>query len=122
MLPTLERSLKEDKVPSLNTPKNANDFVYVEDVAAAFELALSAEFDSGIYNLGTGSSTSVVDFCKTLEIIVKENHQLTTRLIENTQNSNQEVNFFASTAKTKKAFGWTAKTSLVDGLSRSLEG
>ncbi len=122
LLPTLERSLKEDKVPSLNTPKNANDFVYVEDVAAAFELALSAEFDSGIYNLGTGSSTSVVDFCKTLEIIVKENHQLTTRLIENTQNSNQEVNFFASTAKTKKAFGWTAKTSLVDGLSRSLEG
>ena len=120
LLPTLERSLKEDKVPSLNTPKNANDFVYVEDVAAAFELALSAEFDSGIYNLGTGSSTSVVDFCKTLEIIVKENLNLQRDLSKILKTQIKKL-IFASTAKTK-AFGWTAKTSLVDGLSRSLEG
>ncbi len=121
LLPTLEKSLKEGKVPSLNTPKNANDFIYVEDVAAAFELALNSEFESGIYNLGTGSSTSVIDFCKTLEIIMKDSHELTMRLIENTQNSNQEIDFTASIEKTKKVFGWTAKTSLVDGLSRSLE-
>jgi dTDP-6-deoxy-L-talose 4-dehydrogenase (NAD+) len=121
LLPTLERSLREDKVPSLNTPKNANDFIYVEDVATAFGLALSAEFESGVYNLGTGLSTSVINFCKTLEIIIKDNHQLTTKLIENTQNSNQEVNFSASISKTKETFGWTAETSLVNGLSRSLK-
>lgn len=121
LLPTLARSLREDRVPSLNTPKNANDFIYVEDVAAAFELALSAEFESGVYNLGTGSSTSVIDFCKSLEITMKDNHKLTMKLIENTQNSNQDVNFYASIAKTKETFGWIAETSLIDGLKKSLE-
>ena len=121
LLPTLVKSLQEDRIPNLNTPKNANDFIHVKDVATAFELALSADFESGVYNLGTGSSTSVIDFYKTLEMIMKDNHQLTTKLIENTQNSNEEVNFYASVAKTKEAFGWIAETSLIDGLSRSLE-
>jgi nucleoside-diphosphate-sugar epimerase len=121
LLPTLVRSMQEDKIPSLNTPKNANDFIYVGDVVAAFELALSADFESGVYNLGSGSSTSVIDFCKTLELIMKDNHQLTTKLIENTHDSNEEVNFYASVAKTKEVFGWKAETSLVDGLSSSLE-
>lgn len=121
LFPTLYRSLTENKVPSLNTPKNANDFIYVEDVAAAFEIALHSEFDSGIYNLGTGSSTSVTDFCKTLEIIMNDNYLLTSSLIEKTKNSNQEINFYASITKTKETFGWVAKTSLIDGLSKSLK-
>lgn len=121
LLPTLVRSLQEDRIPNLNTPKNANDFIHVNDVATAFELALSTDFESGVYNLGTGSSTSVIDFCKTLEIIMKDDYQLTMKLLENTQNSNEEVNFYASVAKTKEAFGWIAETSLIDGLSRSLE-
>ncbi|MEL0238227.1 MAG: NAD(P)-dependent oxidoreductase [Gammaproteobacteria bacterium] len=121
LLPTLYRSLIENKVPSLNTPKNANDFIYVEDVAEAFEIALHSEFDSGVYNLGTGSSTSVTDFCKTLEIIMNDNHLLTSSLIEHTKNTNQEINFYASVTKTKETFGWVAKTSLIDGLSESLK-
>lgn len=121
LLPTLVRSLQEDRIPNLNTPKNANDFIHVKDVAAAFKLALSTDFESGVYNLGTGSSISVIDFCKTLEIILKDSQQLTKKLIENTQNSNEEVNFYASVSKTKEVFGWIAETSLIDGLSISLE-
>ena len=52
---------------------------------------------------------------------MKDNHQLTMKLIENTQNSNEEVSFYSSVAKTKEAFGWKAETSLIEGLSRSLE-
>jgi nucleoside-diphosphate-sugar epimerase len=121
LLPTLVRSLQEGKTPNLNTPKNANDFIHVNDVASAFEVALSTDFESGIYNLGTGLSTSVIDFYKTLEIIMKDDDQLTMKLIENTQDSNEDVNFYASIAKTKAAFDWVAETPLLEGLSSSLE-
>ena len=122
VVPVMLNKIEANEAPLINGDgSQAYDFIYVEDVANAFELALNAEFESGVYNLGSGSSTSVIDFCKTLEVVMKNSHQLTTKLIHNTQNSNQEVNFFASIAKTKETFGWIAKTSLVDGLSRSLK-
>ena len=113
LFPTLYRSLTENKVPSLNTPKNANDFIYVEDVAAAFEIALHSEFDSGIYNLGTGSSTSVTDFCKTLEIIMNDNYLLTSSLIEKTKNYKSRNKFLCVYYQNKGNF-WMGGKNIFD--------
>ena len=108
-------------MPELNTPKNANDFIHVDDVALAFEMALTRAFNSGIYNLGSGKSVSVTEFCQSLEMLIKNDDSLTKELVNKTSDSVEEVNFFASISKTKKTFGWIAKTPLINGLRRSLE-
>ena len=121
LLPTLFKFLGDNIVPQLNTPKNANDFVHVDDVALAFEMAITQEFDSGIYNLGRGESVSVIEFCQSLEMLISNEDTLTNKLIKNTSNSVEQVNFFASTSKIKKTFGWVAKTPLLDGLEKSIK-
>ncbi len=121
LLPILYKFLKKNTVPELNTPKNANDFIHVDDVALAFEMALTRDFNSGIYNLGSGKSVSVTEFCQSLEMLIKNDDSLTKELVNKTSDSVEEVNFFASISKTKKTFGWIAKTPLINGLRRSLE-
>lgn len=120
LFPTLCKVFEENSVPNLNTPKNANDFIHVNDVARAFELATSQEFSSGIYNLGRGKSVSVVEFCKALEMLIKKDDSLTKMLINNTSDSIEEINFYASTVKAEETFGWVAETSLESGLKESL--
>ncbi|GAH72058.1 unnamed protein product, partial [marine sediment metagenome] len=40
LVPTLVRTLKDGKIPDIRSPLNKNDFVYIEDVAEAFRLAV----------------------------------------------------------------------------------
>ena len=64
LVPSILNSLQEGKLPQLRTPLNANDFVYVDDVAEAFSKAVSRDIPSGIYHLGSGVSTPVLEVCR----------------------------------------------------------
>lgn len=121
LLPTLVDYLKNKEVPKLNTPKNSNDFIYVDDVAKAFELALKKDFKSGIFNLGSGQSTSVIEFSTIVENELSNQNNLTKILTEQTKGSIKDTDFFASTSLTKKTFGWRSKISLLDGIKKTIE-
>ena len=121
LLPTLVDYLKNKEVPKLNTPKNSNDFIYVDDVAKAFELALKKDFKSGIFNLGSGQSTSVIEFSTIVENELSNQNNLTKILTEQTKDSIKDTDFFASTSLTKKTFGWRSKISLLDGIKKTIE-
>lgn len=121
LLPTLIEYFRNKEVPKLNTPKNSNDFIYVDDVAKAFKLALEKDFRSGIFNLGSGQSTSVIEFSTILENEINNQNILTKKLIEQTKDSIKDIDFFASTFLTEQTFGWKPKISLVDGIKRTIE-
>lgn len=118
LIPTVFRALKDRTLPDLRTPKNSNDFVYVDDVARAFALAVEQEFPSGIYNLGSGVATSVEDICGIAEKMVTGHQGLTDKLRFKTKQTTQVSNFWADCTRSKKYLGWHATTSLVDGMHR----
>ena len=60
LIPTILTKLKNCQLPDLQTPKNANDFVFIDDVVYAFIKATSLKNKSRVYNLGAGVSTSVI--------------------------------------------------------------
>ena len=64
--------------------------------------------------------SSIVEFCKALEMLIKKDDSLTKMLINKTSDSIEEINFYASTLKTEETFGWIAETSLESGLKESL--
>ena len=121
LLPTLIKNIKRNQVPPLSSPKNRNDFVYIDDVAKAFELSLTTKFPSGIYNLGTGNMTSVLQCCQIVEKIIHNNNHLSNSLAIQVNQSEADVEFYASTKLTSKQIGWEAKTSILDGINQTID-
>jgi len=120
LIPSIINSIQLNKLPNLSTPQNANDFIFIEDVAELFEMAIYKDFSSGIYNLGTGETSKVLEICRIIEKKILGGFDLTSRLEEETKNSKKEVDFFASTNKTFKTFNWKPNTNLEEGISSIL--
>ena len=119
LIPSILMHLKNKELPQIKTPKNASDYVFIDDVVDAFALATESQFSSGIYNLGAGISTSVLEMCRYAEQIVYNSSDLTQQLEKETQSSVSSVDFWADIEKTKEHFGWEPKTSLLNGITKT---
>ena len=119
LIPSILMHLKNKELPQIKTPKNASDYVFIDDVVDAFALATENQFSSGIYNLGAGISTSVLEMCRYAEQIVYNSSDLTQQLENETQSSVSSVDFWADIEKTKEHFGWEPKTSLLNGITKT---
>jgi nucleoside-diphosphate-sugar epimerase len=117
LIPTLIETLKSNKSPDLRTPKNANDFIHVSDVADGIMKMTSNNIESGIYNLGSGISTSVTEISKIVELALSGKDLLTNELIEKTIKSEKTVDFKADIQKSVKMLNWTTKISLSEGIN-----
>ena len=82
---------------------------------------MKKDFSSGIYNVGSGQSSSVTDICSIIEDNIRSNNLLTDELKSKSENSEVEVNFYASTKKTTENFGWRNATSIEDGIKKVID-
>ena len=121
LMPMILTSINTNAPLSLRTPNNANDFIYVDDVAELFSSVINIEFPSGVYNLGSGKATPVIDIYRQAEYIVNNSDLLTLKLISETKNSKVDVCFWANTSQAKKYLGWKPKVNLVKGIKKTWE-
>jgi len=119
LIPSILTHLQSGRLPELHTPQNANDFVFVDDVAEAFSNAVSNKLPSGIYNLGSGSSTPVQEICRKAEQMVLGTDSLTRQLKEKTQESFCNVDFWADCSNAKKSLDWVPTTDLSVGIEKT---
>ena len=120
LVPTILSSLKNNELPYLRTPKNANDYIFIDDVIDAFYAAIISEkISSGIYNLGSGTSTTVLDICRYAEQIILGTDLHTQQLERETKNSTADTNFWAGINATKKKLDWSPKIALESGIKRT---
>jgi len=116
LIPTLIETLKMNKTPDLRTPKNANDFIHVNDVADAIFKMSSNAFQSGIYNLGSGKATPVLEVSKIVELALF-NHYFQTKILEDrTVSSEKNSDFFADNQKSYEQFNWMPTLELKEGI------
>ena len=121
LVPTLIHSLQSGVVPDLHTPKNANDFIYVDDVAAGLARMATLDISSGIYNLGSGISTSVIEVSRIVENALYGTSGLTSELERKTATAEQMVNFWANMGKTIQSLNWSPTTSFEAGIRNTLK-
>jgi UDP-glucose 4-epimerase len=121
LLPTLLKHLAQNNLPDLRTPKNANDYVFVYDVANSFSKAMSIDFHSGIYNIGSGFSTTVLEMCRISEQVVRGTDELTLKLESKTKDIKPTIDFWADLTRTNKHINWQPTTSLAEGIKQTLE-
>lgn len=116
LIPTLIETLISNNIPDLRTPKNANDFIHVDDVASGIFKMVSTKNQSGIYNLGSGFATSVAEVSKIVEMHFYGKTNLTEVLIEKTINSEKSVDFYADIQKSFNNLNWIPKIDLSNGI------
>lgn len=119
LIPSILNKLKIGQLPEIKTPWSANDYIYIDDVIDAFTNAITTSFEHGIYNLGTGKATSVLEICEFAEKIVLNSSSLTKEIELNSKSLNSNTNFWASIGSTKDLLKWSPKITILDGIQRS---
>ncbi len=114
----IEASLTGDTV-ALATGKEARDFIYVDDIANACEMAFTSTLSPGeIFNIGTGVQTSIYQLAK---LVVKLTRSKS--VIERGVYPGRPWDSFhwkAVTKKTDTILHWQSSTALAAGLTKTI--
>lgn len=86
------------------------DFVYVGDVVEAFVAAADATV-TGRANVGTGRETTVLELARAMALEIRHEPE----------RAGEVRRSCLAVARAKELLGWSARTSLSDGLERTLE-
>ncbi|MEM2704803.1 MAG: NAD-dependent epimerase/dehydratase family protein [Candidatus Bathyarchaeia archaeon] len=102
--------------------RQVRDFIYVEDAAEATVRAAEAENIAGeIINIGTGKPTSVDDLALKIKNLVKELLKIDIEIKYGPRPKGDPMGGYADITKMKNLLGFQPKTTLEEGLERTLE-
>jgi len=116
LIPSLTNSILNNETPSINSPENCNDFVYIDDVIDAITTCIEPQsFISGLYNIGSGIPTKI----KTVyaEVAKSLNKDPCYKIINREEKQNP-VNFWANTSKIYERLSWVPQVSLSEGIRK----
>ena len=119
LIPTILSSLKNKSRPNIKNYSNANDYIFIDDVIDSFCMCIENKLSSGIINIGSGYSVSVLEIFKYAESIILESDVFSSEIVNNKNLSNLNVDFWADIAKAKKEINWTPKTEIEVGLNKT---
>jgi UDP-glucose 4-epimerase len=105
--------------PRLSSPQRKMDWVFIDDVANAF---MSAAYQSAAVgcelDLGTGRLTSIAEF---VELVRSESDGALQPVFDPDPARAEEVSTVANTQLALAKIGWTATTSLQEGVQRTVD-
>lgn len=64
LIPSLVKAKKAKKKIKILTPNDKCDFIYIDDVVRFFIKIINNRFNSGVFNIGSGTPTKVIKICK----------------------------------------------------------
>jgi len=119
LLPSIIKNIINQTLPEIKTPLNCNDFIYIDDVTNAIVKILETNIESGIYNIGYGRSTPVLDLCKIVEKIILGTDKLFSDIEINEKSDH--IDFWASNEKAKINFNWFPEVDLEKGICETYD-
>jgi polyisoprenyl-phosphate glycosyltransferase len=119
LIPTLLRKAQSKELPPFVDAETSRDFVYIDDVCAAFVFA-AAKMNPELYgenlNIGTGTKTTMGE----LVTLVRKHWEIPTEPTFGSMEGRRwdRADWYANPAKAHRLIGWRAETVLLDGLKR----
>ena len=118
LIPYLINSIKNSKTPKIKTLNAKNDFIYVEDVAEAILMILEKCRQNGIFNIGSGISTSILDIVK--NVYTNCNSEYINEFKLSNKNNISKIDFWADISKIKNGVGWKPKIGIGKGIEKTV--
>lgn len=118
VLSIIKSAFEKDEIFNLyGDGKQTRDFVYVKDVVQAVKIVLENEgCNGGVYNVGTGTATSLLTIIDTFSKLINKQIEI------NYLNSRKgDVKYSYADITELKAFGYTPMYSIGKGLNEYLE-
>jgi len=110
----LDDNKKEITLMSLSSKR---DYVFIDDVIDALVISLDKTKGYEIFNLASGESKNVQEI---LDILMSVSGIKKEVISEEIDRKNEITNICGSSEKAKTFLGWTPKTELTEGLSRTI--
>lgn len=111
------KNILGNKQPVINgNGKQTRDYVYVEDVAAANELALAKDA-SGIFNIGTGVETDVNEIFR----LVNQEFGSDWQEVHGPPRPGEQETSSLSFDKAREELGWEPRVKLAEGIKMTVE-
>lgn len=118
LIPYVIKQLLEDKKPLLTEGFQRWDYLYVEDVVKAIIASVSID-ESGVFNLGSGSSISIREIVKEIYYQIKP-HQIPS-FGTLPMRQDQQMLLESDMTKFLSKNLWKPSTSLQQGLSKTIQ-
>ncbi len=112
LMPSVRAACREGRAPDIREPATLQDFVHVDDVAAALVALLSTKGESGVFNVGSGEPTSVGEVAN----LVADYYQRPRPFPHVPAGGG----FWADMHRTTSVTGWRAGIPMADGITRTL--
>ena len=109
----LEKAIKNQPIQITGDGTQTRDFTNVSDIVEAISMAVNNKFPSGVYDVGTGTSTSLNELIRLIEQLL--NKKLTVESLPPVQADPKRNELNVSKAA---MYGFKAKVSLTDGLKQ----
>tara|TARA_Y100000031_G_C8204205_1_gene377796 strand:- start:587 stop:1432 length:846 start_codon:yes stop_codon:yes gene_type:complete len=117
LLNQLNLSFKKNTKILLKNPHKYNDFIFVDELVKCIKKSIKKN-QNGIFNLGSGTKTTTLKFCKEYCKIKKININ---KIIEyNSYKKQKKSGIWACMRKTKYKFNFYSNLSLKSGINKTL--
>jgi UDP-glucose 4-epimerase len=111
------RQMLNNQQPIINgNGRQTRDFVYVDDVVEA-NLAAMGQDSHGVYNVGTGTETSVNELFR----ILSELTGMGCKEVHGPAKAGEQIRSVVDPSRLKQELGWEPKVSLTEGLKKTVD-
>lgn len=113
----VENALRNEPLPVMGDGEQSSDFVFVEDVVDALMSAPTSNAVGKIIEIGTGKSISVLEVAKMIISLTGSRSEI--KLVP-MRTGEKKITTVSDYSDAKKYLGWEPKTSLEQGLRRTI--
>ncbi|CAN2046967.1 NAD(P)-dependent oxidoreductase [Candidatus Magnetomoraceae bacterium gMMP-1] len=114
LIPHIVESVKEGRPPQIQSPRNRNDFVFVEDIARAIADVLEHQPKNSVYNVGSGYSTAVEDIIRITYKVM--NKTFDESIFTKKQPDDTIQNFWADISRIQNDIEWHPEYDIERGI------
>ena len=112
------KALNKESLPLENGGLNSRDFIFINDICRGLVSCALAGKPGESYNLASGKETSILDLAKLINKFTNNSTMPEIKPIRDWDTSGKR---FGSTEKSKKEIGFSAITSIKDGLEKTIK-
>ena len=113
LIPSIIRQARLSDVIEVQDTKPSRDYVYVEDLLAALNCAITTDIEFEVVNIGTGRSYSVLELIETLGIVSNRKYKIRSAMSER---QSEIMHTQADNSRAREILNWEPQWSLKSGL------